>query len=87
MQQRLKTLGTLGIGFGVLAAILVFIPPYGFFLALPLGFLGMLISTAYVYFDSKYQVNTKKLTPGIIGIFLSSIPIVLVMILIVMSKK
>ena len=85
MQKQIKILGIASITLGVLSAI-IWMLPYGLMLALPIGFLGMVISTIYVYMDTKYEINTKKITPGIIGIILSSIPIIIVLIIIIMSR-
>ncbi len=85
MHQKIKILGIASVILGALAALLVVVP-YGLFLSLPAGFLGMLTSTSYVYLDTKHQVSTKKISPGIIGILLSSIPIIIVLAIIIMSK-
>lgn len=86
MQNKIKILGVVAVSLGVLSALLCIVP-YGLFLSLPAGFLGMLTSTAYVYYDTKYQISTKKLTPGLIGIVLSSIPIIIVLAIIIMSRN
>jgi hypothetical protein len=85
MQKQIKILGIASLTLGVLSAI-IWMLPYGLMLALPIGFLGMIISTIYVYMDTKYEINTKKITPGIIGIILCSIPIIIVLIIIIMSR-
>jgi hypothetical protein len=85
MQKQIKILGIASLTLGVLSAI-IWMLPYGLMLALPIGFLGMVISTIYVYMDTKYEINAKKITPGIIGIILSSIPIIIVLIIIIMSR-
>ena len=76
-QKKLKVLGMLSLLFGVAAASLCLIPK-GFIMAMPVGFFGMISSSIYVYIDTKNQVNTKSITPGIIGMILSSIPVVLI---------
>ncbi len=86
MDKKLKILGIIAITLGVIAALLVILP-YGLFLSLPAGFLGMITSTSYVYFDTKYQINSKKITPGVIGILLSSIPIIVILVIIIISKN
>ncbi len=85
MQKQIKLLGIASLTLGVLSAI-IWMLPYGLMLALPIGFLGMVVSTIYVYIDTKYELTTKKITPGIIGIILSSIPIIIVLIIIIMSR-
>jgi hypothetical protein len=85
MQKQIKLLGIASLTLGVLSAI-IWMLPYGLMLALPIGFLGLVVSTIYVYIDTKYELTTKKITPGIIGIILSSIPIIIVLIIIIMSR-
>ncbi len=85
MQKQIKILGFASITLGIISAI-IWMLPYGMLLALPTGFLGMVISTIYVYLDMKYQINTKKFTLGVWGIILSSIPILVVLTLIIMSR-
>jgi hypothetical protein len=51
-------------------------------LALPIGFLGMIFSGIYVYLDTKNEINTSNITPGIIGLLLSSTPVLLILIFI-----
>lgn len=85
MQKQIKLLGIASLTLGVLSAI-IWMLPYGLMLALPIGFLGIVVSTIYVYIDTKYELTTKKITPGIIGIILSSIPIIIVLIIIIMSR-
>jgi hypothetical protein len=85
MQKQIKILGIASLALGVLSAI-IWMLPYGLMLALPIGFLGMVVSTIYVYLDTKYELNKKKITPGIIGIILSSIPIIVILIIIILSR-
>lgn len=85
MEKKIKILGIAALSLGAIASILCILP-YGLVLSLPMGFLGMISSTIYVYFDAKHQINTKKITPGIIGILLSSIPIILILVIIIMSR-
>ena len=77
-QKKLKLLGILALLLGGLAAIVCLVPK-GIIIALPLGFFGMIFSSMYVYIDTKEQINTNSITPGIIGIVLSSIPVVLIL--------
>ncbi|MBL0328764.1 MAG: hypothetical protein IPP64_04940 [Bacteroidetes bacterium] len=86
MEKRIKILGIIALSLGIISALLC-VMPYGLFLSLPTGFLGMLTSTTYVYFDTKYGISKKKLSLGVIGILLSSIPIILVLAIIIMSKR
>jgi hypothetical protein len=85
MQKNIKILGIACIVIGLIASLLCLIP-FGLFLSLPVGFLGMITSTIYVYIDTKNNINTKRFTPGIIGMILSSIPIVIVLFIIIMGS-
>ncbi len=79
MIKILKILGVLSIIFGGIAALMCLFP-MGIFFAVFAGFLGMLCSTAYIFIDFRYQLGNQKISPGVIGIALSSIPIVLILI-------
>jgi hypothetical protein len=85
LEKKLKILGYISLGMGMIAALICFLP-LGIFYAMPIGFFGLLISSAYIYIDTKNQVNTKKVTPGIIGMVLSSLPVIFMLIFIIMSK-
>ena len=79
MKRNLKILGSVSIVLGCVASFLCLFPEYIFF-AVIAGFLGMLTSTIYVFIDYKYDLSRKKFTPGVIGIILSSVPIVLIVL-------
>ena len=80
-EKKLKLLGIISLIIGVLTALVSIYPsPRSLFIALPLGFIGMLCSGAYVYIDTTHDINTKKITPGIIGIVLSSTPVLIILI-------
>jgi hypothetical protein len=80
MEKNLKYLGIACIAIGSITAISCF---FSLFIALPLGFLGMIISAIYVYIDTKNEINTSGITAGIIGLLLSSAPVLLILFLIV----
>ena len=87
MEKRLKTIGTVSISLGVLAALLCVTPfAYGVFFAMVAGFLGLISSTIYIFIYTKNEISTFKMTPGIIGMVLSSIPVLLMLIIIILSK-
>lgn len=46
----------------------------------------MVLSTIYIFLDMKHQVNTAKITAGVIGMFLSSIPVLIMIGILVYSK-
>ncbi|MFL5764015.1 MAG: hypothetical protein ACJ77K_08750 [Bacteroidia bacterium] len=86
MQKQLRILGICSLILGA-AAVLLCVLPYGVFYSIPVGFLGMVCSTIYVYLDTKYSVNNRRFTAGLAGMILSSIPILLVLYFIIMGGK
>lgn len=86
MQQRIKILGIASIGIGIISSALILFGIKGLFLSLPVGFIGMVCSCTYIFFDTKYSINKAKFTLGVLGVILNSIPIVLVMILVFVNK-
>ena len=87
LKKRLNILGIVSIVTGGTAAILCVSTIQGLFYAIPLGFVGMVCSGIYVFIDTRNEVNTKKITPGIIGMILSSIPILVILVVIAFMKK
>jgi len=85
MEQRLKILGYISVGLGVLSALLCIIP-LGIFFAILSGFFGLIFSSIYIFIDTRNQINTKKFTAGVLGMILSSIPVVLMLIVIILAK-
>ena len=77
-----KNLKLLGIGCLVLGSVTAISCIFSLVIALPIGFLGMICSAIYVYIDTKNEINTSTITPGIIGLLLSSTPVLLILILI-----
>ncbi len=79
MNKKIKILGIVSIIVGSITALLCILPiARGLFIALPLGFTGMVCSGIYVFIDTKNQIGSKKFTPGIIGMLLSSAPVLLI---------
>ena len=85
MENKLKIIGIISLILGAAAALLCILP-HGLFLAIFVGFIGLLCSTVYVFIDSRYEINSKKITPGIIAMALSSIPVLFLLAIIIMSK-
>lgn len=79
MNRTLKVLGILSVLFGTCAA-LICLYPKGIFFALLAGFAGMICSTAYIYIIFRYPDSNQKFSPGIIGILLSSVPVLIILI-------
>lgn len=85
MEKRLKVLGIVSVSLGLIATLLCIIP-LGIFFAILAGFLGLIVSTIYIFIDTKHQINTKRITPGVIGMLLSSTPILFMIVIIILSK-
>jgi hypothetical protein len=86
IQQKSRLLGFISIGVGSIAALLCLYPSIrSLLIALPVGFAGMVCSGAYIFIDTKHEINTKKLTPGIIGLMLSSAPVLLILAFIIIN--
>ncbi len=85
MEKKLKIIGGFSLTFGSIAALLCIIP-FGVFYAILAGFFGMICSSIYIFIDTRNEINTKKITPGVIGLILSSIPVLLILIVIILSK-
>lgn len=86
IQKKIKLLGYISIGIGSIAALLCIYPSArSLLIALPVGFIGMVCSSIYVFMDMKYELNTKKITPGIIGLLLSSTPVLLILSIIIIK--
>jgi hypothetical protein len=84
IEQKIKVLGRASIFIGVVTAFLCLFPKF-LLIALPLGFIGMICSSIYVYIDTKNDINTRKFTPGIIGLLLSSSPVLLILSFIIIN--
>jgi energy-converting hydrogenase Eha subunit C len=86
MERKLKLLGIVSIVIGSIAALLCISPITGApIIALPIGFIGMICSCIYVFFDIQKEVNKKSFTPGIIGLLLSSAPVLLILAFIIIN--
>ena len=84
MQKKLNVLGVVAIVIGCVAGLLCIVP-HGFFIAIPVGFIGMICSGIYVFVDTRHEINTKKITPGIIGMGLSSLPVLFMLIFMILK--
>ena len=76
--KKLKLIGILAISLGAIAALLCLFPK-GIILAMPIGFFGMICSSIYIYIDTKNEINSNSFTLGILGIILSSVPVLLIL--------
>jgi len=85
MKKTVQILGIVSLILGVSATAVSFLP-YGLVIGLMIGFVGMIISTIYIFLDMKHEVNTKKITPGLIGMFLSSVPVLIILGITIYNK-
>ena len=84
IQKKLKLLGIVSLILGSLAALCCLLPT-GIILALPFGFFGLIASSIYIFIDTRDEINTSKITPGIISMVLSSIPVLLILSVIIIN--
>jgi hypothetical protein len=86
MEKKLKLLGIVSVVIGSLTALICISPiPGAAIFSLPIGFIGMISSCIYIFIDTKNEINTKKITPGIIGLLLSSTPVLLILTFIIIN--
>ena len=83
-KKKLKLLGILSVILGTLAALFCLLPG-GIIIALPIGFIGMVASGTYIFIDTRDEINTSKITPGIISMVLSSAPVLLILTFIIIN--
>lgn len=86
-ERKLKILGYVCVSLGIIAALLCITPvAFGVFFAILAGFFGMVTSAIYVFIDTRNEINKNKFTAGVLGMILSSIPILFMLAIIVISK-
>jgi Na+/H+ antiporter NhaC len=85
MVKTINILGTVSVIIGLAASVLCAIP-FGIFYAIPVGFAGFLCTTVYIALNTRHQVNTKKINPGIIALLLNSVPLLYILIGIIATK-
>jgi hypothetical protein len=85
-EKNLKILGYASISIGVIACLLCLAGIYLFFFALIAGFIGMILSSIYVFIDTRNSINQKKFTAGVLGMLLNSVPVLLMLAVIILMK-
>ena len=86
MEKKLKLIGRLSVAMGIITALLCISPIAGApIFALPVGFIGMISSCIYIFIDTQNEINSKKITLGIIGLLLSSTPVLLIITFIIIN--
>jgi hypothetical protein len=78
MLKYLPLIGWGGLIFGIITAIFAFMPGtlvlFSMFSMLP----GFLLSSLYVMFTTRHNLETPKINPGYWGMALSSTPLILI---------
>lgn len=75
-------MGWIGLCFGIATALLVpYYLPLSLFTAIP----GFLLSSLYILLTTKYEMETPRINPGYAGIILSSSPVLLFIVFLVVS--
>lgn len=78
MLKYLPLIGWSGLVFGIITAIFAFMPGTLVFVAMLSMLPGFLLSSLYVMFTTRHNIETPKFNPGYAGMLLSSIPLILI---------
>lgn len=82
MQKYVPLLGWGGLFFGVLTAIFAWPSLSLLFFALFTMFPGFLLSSLYIMFSTRYEMETPRVNPGYLGLLLNSAPLIMFLIFI-----
>ncbi|CAN5218871.1 hypothetical protein BH09BAC5_BH09BAC5_29850 [soil metagenome] len=77
MQKITPTLGWIGFTLGIIVMIASLLPGYAPYVAVFAMLPGFLLSSIYVLFSTKYQLKSKYINPGFMGMILNSTPLVM----------
>jgi hypothetical protein len=80
MENLLRSLGWICVLLGAAAAALFFTPGVHPRIVMLITCFGFLSSSAYTMINSRHQVNQSIINPGIIGMLLSSVPLIALLI-------
>ena len=86
LQKKIKVLGIISLIIGSITAIFCVTTVQGLFYAIPLGFIGMVCSGAYIFIDTRNEINKNKITPGVIAMLLSSTPVLIMLAMMIISR-
>ena len=81
-----KLSGYLSVVFGVSCCLWLINPVYLFF-ALLFAIIGFIFSTINIYLNAKYEITKSNFSIGYIGMVLSSVPVIVLMVLIMTHKS
>lgn len=86
MRAVYKTTGYLSIMVGVAAALCIFKIQHLYY-GMGFAILGFLLSTVNIFLNTKYYFDEEKWPKGYLGMFLSSLPVIFLMLVIFKFKK
>ncbi|MDI1356360.1 MAG: hypothetical protein PSX36_15695 [bacterium] len=78
--------GYLSVLVGVLAAACIFRINWMYY-GVALSFVGMILSIINIFLNTKYYFDQEKFPKGYLGLFLSSLPVIFMMLIIFKFKK
>jgi hypothetical protein len=77
MQKLTSVFGWLGLAIGIVVAVAAPLPGWGTPIAFICMLPGFLFSSLFVLYSTKYQIKTKWVNPGYVGMLLNSTPLLL----------
>jgi len=80
-----KLSGYLSLIFGVLASASIYKIAFLYY-GIPLAFLGFLFSGINIFLQTKHEFDAGKFAKGYLGMFLSSLPVIFLMVMIFRFK-
>jgi hypothetical protein len=87
MQKLTPIVGWIGFALGIVAAIAAPLPGWG----TPVSFMcmlpGFLCCSVYILYSTRYQIPTKWINPGYVGMLLNSAPLLLLFYFQVLKSK
>ena len=86
MKKTVTVLGTISMILGIVAALLCLFPNKGILYAIIVGFFGLISSNIYIFLNTRHEINKKTITPGLIGLLLSSTPVLFILFFILKQK-
>jgi hypothetical protein len=81
-----KTISNLSVIIGALAACTIFFNDF-LLIGLFISLLGFISSIFAIFYETKYQMEKKFFSKSFIGLFLSSIPVLYIIIVIAVFKE
>ncbi|MCX6312431.1 MAG: hypothetical protein NT084_12440 [Bacteroidetes bacterium] len=79
MKKLTPILGWLGFLIGIVTAIAAPLPGWGTPIAFICMLPGFLLSSIYILFSTRYQLETKWINPGYVGMLLNSTPLIMLL--------